>query len=41
MNKLRYNVIAVVSTDLEYLGIIDYDTVVSQITKHVIQTDQD
>jgi hypothetical protein len=40
MNKLRYNVIAVVSTDLEYLDIIDYDTVVSQITKQVIQTDQ-
>jgi hypothetical protein len=40
MKIIRYNVIAVVSTDLEYLDIIDYDTVVSQITKQVIQTDQ-
>jgi hypothetical protein len=40
MNKLSLKAIAVVSTELKYLGIIEYDTVVSQITKDIIQEDQ-
>jgi hypothetical protein len=41
MKELRLRVLPVVSTALKYEGIIDYDTVIFQITKGVITTDDE